>query len=94
MAALRPRPEVRSFAPPGIARYRLLDEVLRRGAVTIEGEEPGHCVTLRNLCDAGLVYRLFAPAGAPRTRATYAITEWGRIVWRQERQRAERVQAD
>lgn len=94
MADFRPEPVVRSFAPPGIARYRLLDEILRRGAMTVDGHERPHCVTLRNLCEAGLVYRLFAPPGAPRTRSTYAITEWGRIVWRQEKRRAARLDAD
>lgn len=94
MADYRPAPVVRSFAPPGIARYRLLDEILLHGAVTVDGDDGGHCVTLRKLCDAGLVYRLFAPAGAPRTRSTYAITDWGKIVWRQERRRAARLDAN
>lgn len=94
MADIRPEPVVRSFAPPGIARYRVLDEILRQGALTVDGEDSSHCVTLRKLCDAGLVYRLFAPPSAPRTRSTYAITEWGRIVWWQERRRAARLDAD
>lgn len=94
MAEFRPEPIVRSFAPPGVTRYVLLDEILLRGAVTVDGEDAGHCVTLRKLCDAGLVYRLFAPSSAPRTRSTYAITEWGKIVWWQERRRAARLDAN
>lgn len=94
MAEPRSEPVVRSFAPPGIVRYRLLDQLLLQGALTVDGEDGGHCVTLRKLCEAGLVYRLFAPASAPRTRSTYAITEWGRIVWRQERRRAARLDAE
>lgn len=90
MRSASPAPIVRSFDPPGAARYRVLDDILLRGAVTVDGDASGHCVTLRKLCDAGLVYRLFAPPSAPRTRSTYAITEWGKIVWRQERRRAVR----
>lgn len=80
---ITPDPIVRSFSPPGRARYELLDQILIHGAVTADRDSS----RLQELHEAGLVYRLFAPA------STYAITEWGRIVWRQEKVRVERTAA-
>ena len=78
---MRTRSTAHRFEPPAAARYRLLDQILRRGALPADAD-----TSLPALCDAGLVYRLFAPANP-----TYAITEWGRIVWRRERRRVERL---
>jgi hypothetical protein len=74
------------------ANFELLDQALRSGSLAVEGGRHDqaaltHAERVRALCEEGLVSPVVCPSKA---FSAYVITDWGRVVWKQEKLRAER----
>jgi hypothetical protein len=77
--------------------YDVLDEALRAGSVVVRPnrrcEDSRNSVgTVQNLCDRGLMCQLFRVQPTTEDVTIYVITDWGRVVWEREKNRAARAQ--
>ncbi|MDP3746265.1 MAG: hypothetical protein Q8Q88_04365 [Phenylobacterium sp.] len=73
----------------------MLDQALRQGWLTVDRRlaslpERRRATRLDTLCDRGLLWRVLEARPEASGRAIFAITEWGQIVWKQQRVRADR----
>lgn len=83
---------VRSFQPAWAGDFELLDRALRTGCLRVEADsaDRAYAERVRALHDCGLVSQLYrAPGG--RSASTYVITDGGRIAWRRDAARADRL---
>lgn len=75
--------------------HDVLDQALRQGWLTVDRRlaslpERRRATRLDTLCDRGLLWRVLEARPEASGRAIFAITEWGQIVWKQQRVRADR----
>lgn len=84
----------RPFAIAPSVEYALLERALTEGPLRVDGgsgtADAGRPL-IQELCDRGLLCELYRDRRRSDSVAIYAITDWGRVAWSQEKRRIERA---